>query len=241
MNPARARREKQERDSERASARTCALTREPADPASLIRFVEGPDGDVTPDLKRKLPGRGVWVTATRDSIVEAARRNVFARSLKRPVKPSPDLPDLIESLLLEEARQSLAMANKAGLVVTGAFQVEKQIARGPVAALIHARDGAADGKRKITQALHRNAPDTAAAIPRIEIFDSNQLDLALGHTNVIHAALRQGAASDAFLARSRRLAFYRMGKPENEAGEASEKLLDGTSSRVPEPRLNERN
>ena len=30
----------------------------------LIRFVVGPDG-VVPDLKRKLPGRGLWVTAER--------------------------------------------------------------------------------------------------------------------------------------------------------------------------------
>ena len=236
MTPARAERQKQddpesasERISERASERTCALTRQPADPASLLRFVEGPDGDIVPDLKRKLPGRGVWITATRASVVEAVKRNVFARSLKRPVKPSPDLADLVETLLTGEARQSLAMANKARLVVTGAFQVEKQIGKGRIAALVHAQDGSPDGKRKIAQALYRNAPDTAPGIPRIEIFDSNQLDLALGHTNVIHAALRQGAASDAFVARSRRLAFYRTGKPENEANSASEDLQDGVS------------
>ena len=175
----------------------------------MIRFVAGPDGAIVPDLRRKLPGRGVWVTAHRDTVSEAVRKNVFARGLKAPVKPDADLAQVVDTLLLEEARQSLAMANKAGLIVTGAFQVEKQIARGGVAALIHAADGSAEGGRKIGQALRRKAGVAADDIPLIEFFDSNQLDLALGHTNVIHAALRQGAASEAFLARCQRLSQYR--------------------------------
>ncbi len=45
--------------------RTCALTRELKPVAEMIRFVVGPAGDAVPDVKRKLPGRGIWVTATR--------------------------------------------------------------------------------------------------------------------------------------------------------------------------------
>ena len=33
--------------------------------ARLIRFVASPDGKVVPDLPRSLPGRGMWVAATR--------------------------------------------------------------------------------------------------------------------------------------------------------------------------------
>ena len=51
---------------ERASRqRKCAASGEAMDEAHLIRFVAGPDGQVVPDLGRKLPGRGVWVTASR--------------------------------------------------------------------------------------------------------------------------------------------------------------------------------
>ena len=42
--------------------RLCALTRAVKPVDELIRFVVGPDG-VVPDLKRKLPGRGLWITA----------------------------------------------------------------------------------------------------------------------------------------------------------------------------------
>ena len=54
-----------------------------------------PDGSVVPDLRRKLPGRGVWVTATRVALTEAVRRKAFARGLKAVVKTAPDLPALV--------------------------------------------------------------------------------------------------------------------------------------------------
>ncbi|MGE3246159.1 MAG: RNA-binding protein [Beijerinckiaceae bacterium] len=201
--------------------RTCALTREVRDPAGLIRFVAAPDGVIVPDIKRKLPGRGVWITATSASVAEAARRNVFARSLKKTVTAAPDLAAQTQELLEADARQSLAMANKAGLVAMGSFQVEKAIGRGSVAALIHASDGSSDGRRKIEQALFRALGEAAKNIVRVDLFDSKQLSLALGHTNVIHAALRRGAATDAFLSRSGRLAAFRANEPHRQAVETA--------------------
>ena len=53
--------------------RRCIVTREVLYPDQLIRFVAGPDGEVVPDLKRKLPGRGVWVTAKRDLVQQAVK------------------------------------------------------------------------------------------------------------------------------------------------------------------------
>ena len=69
----------------------------------MIRFVVGPDGDAVPDLKRKLPGRGIWITATRAALDEAVKRNVFARGFKRDVRVAADLPAATERLL-ERAR-----------------------------------------------------------------------------------------------------------------------------------------
>ncbi len=175
-----------------------------------MRFVLSPDGEVVPDLKRKLPGRGVWVQATAKTVAEAVRRKAFARGFKESAQAPADLAERVDALLEKDALQSLSMANKAGLVVAGAFKVESEIASQAPAALIHARDGSPDGARKIAAALMRRG-ETAAQAPRVEMFASSQLDLALGRANVIHAALRKGAASDAFLARCRRLAHYRAG------------------------------
>ena len=39
--------------------RTCIATGETGAPERMIRFVVGPEGDVVPDLARRLPGRGL--------------------------------------------------------------------------------------------------------------------------------------------------------------------------------------
>jgi predicted RNA-binding protein YlxR (DUF448 family) len=196
-------------DDETGSERTCIVTRARLSPDEMIRFVAGPSGDIVPDLRRRLPGRGVWVTATAEAVRKAMKGGNFARSLKKPVSTPDSLAEDLDRLIEKDALQSLAMANKAGLVVAGAAKVEAQISHGDVAALIQAQDGSADGIRKIGQAISRKYGSEPDPLPRIDFFASGQLDLALGRSNVIHAALRRGAASQAFLTRCGRLARYR--------------------------------
>ena len=76
------RRTAQGRSRHRAAVRRTRAVK-PVD--ELIRFVVGPDG-VVPDLKRKLPGRGLWITAERAALKDAVTRNVFARGFKREVR-----------------------------------------------------------------------------------------------------------------------------------------------------------
>ena len=45
-----------------ATMRMCAVSREVRPVDELIRFVVAPSGEVIPDLKRKLPGRGLWLS-----------------------------------------------------------------------------------------------------------------------------------------------------------------------------------
>ena len=106
----------------------------------LIRFVVGPDGSVVPDLKRKLPGRGVWVTATRPAIEDAVKRNAFARSFKAKVQVAPDLAARVEELLTRSCLDALAIAHKSGRVAIGFAKTEAALADKRVAAAIHASD-----------------------------------------------------------------------------------------------------
>ncbi len=204
------------RDDETGPERTCVATRAVLPVEQLIRFVPDPDGRLTPDIRGRLPGRGVWVTGTRAALDEAIRRKAFARSLKTSVVLPADLADQVEALLAADARQSFAMANKAGLVVSGFGKVETAIGRGHVTALVVASDGGEDGRRKILQAVKR-VHGSADAIPVISVFASNELDLALGRENAIHAALLAGPAGDAFVKRCRRLEIFRNGAS-NEVG-----------------------
>ena len=192
--------------------RTCALTRTLKPVSELIRFVVGPAGEAVPDIKRKLPGRGIWIDATRDGVEEAVKRNVFSRGFKRDVRAAKDLAAQTERLLESAALDALAIAGKGRQVVTGFSKVEASLDKAGVRALIHAADAAADGKRKLDGVLHRNTPENTGEIAIIDIFSGSQLDLALNRPNVVHAALLAGPGSDTFLARVARLARFRTGK-----------------------------
>ena len=198
------------REGRRGAERLCALTREVRPLDELIRFVAAPDGTIVPDLKRRLPGRGVWITANRTAVDEAAKRNVFARSLKREVRAASGLGAQVERQLESAALDALGIAHKAGRVAVGFGRTETALAGEPVVAILNASDGAADGARKIAAAAaKRQTAENAGEIPVISAFTSMQLDLALGRSNVIHAALLAGPASNGFLARCQSLERFR--------------------------------
>ena len=188
--------------------RTCIVTREAKAPAELIRFVLGPDQQVYPDLKHKLPGRGVWITARSDLVEEAVRRRLFSRAFKTEAKASGTLPGDIERLLRDDLRQGLALANKAGTVITGFHKVESAITDKPLVALIHAAEAAEDGRRKLANQLRKRLGDAISSFPVVQELSNDELDLALGRSHVIHAALVAGAGSDGFLNRWHRYRTY---------------------------------
>jgi uncharacterized protein len=202
------------RDNKRGTERLCVATRAVRPVAELIRFVVGPDGSVVPDLKRKLPGRGVWVTAKRAAIEEAARRNAFARSFKTNARVTPDLASRVEALLTSSCLDALAIAHKAGRVAIGFAKAEAALADKPVAAVIHAADAAPDGIRKLAAAARRRSDAETGEIAAISAFTSAQLDLALGRSNVVHAALLAGPASDGFILRCQSLERFRAVDPD---------------------------
>jgi uncharacterized protein len=200
--------------------RFCVATRTVRPVENLIRFVVAPDGQTVPDLKRKLPGRGVWVTATQGALDAAIKGRAFARGFKRDVRVSADLVGRTERLLEKAALDALAVANKAGLVVAGFAKVESALAHDRVIALLHAVEAAPDGAKKLDVARCRGPH--AARVAVVGFLKSNQLDLALGRPNVVHAALLAGPVSETFLARLRRLERFRTGDPGQNGANASE-------------------
>jgi predicted RNA-binding protein YlxR (DUF448 family) len=188
------------------SERTCVVTGETGTPEAMLRFALSPAGVVTPDIRRKLPGRGVWTRLDAETVARAGAKG-FARGFRRPVEASATLAQEVDDLLAADALQFLALVNKAGLVVAGTAKVEAALRSGRAAALIHAREGASDGIEK----LDRIARAHGGRVEIINLFESARLDLALGRTNVIHAALHAGPASAAFLAKVARLIGYRSG------------------------------
>jgi len=175
------------------------------DEARLVRFVAGPAGAVVPDLARKLPGRGVWVAATRTAVETAARKGLFARAAKAPLKAAPDLADQVERLLRARLLAALGLARKAGELTLGYEKVLSALLAGRVAWLVEAADGSDEGRRKLLSAARR-----AASQPRLLAeFSSSELSLALGAPNVIHTAFLAGRGAERWTADVERLAGFR--------------------------------
>lgn len=187
--------------------RLCIVTRAVRPVDDLIRFVVGPQGEVIADLKCRLPGRGVWVTATQKAVEEAVKRKAFARGFKRDVRNVGDLAARTGALMQRAVIEALAIAGKAGLVAAGFAKTAAALQREDVVALVNAAEAAPDGVRKLNGLLRARG----AKIAVVDFLASAQLDLALGRPNVVHAALLAGSASDTFLSRARRLERFRTG------------------------------
>ena len=189
--------------------RRCIVTGESGDADMLLRFVAGPDGQIVPDIRRKLPGRGCWVTGTRANVQMAVSKTLFARGLKTKVIVADDLADQVDGLLATAAVQSLVMARKAGDATSGSMQVDKAVRSGRALAVLHAVEAAPDGVRKIDQArratVHLGGPETMT----FSTLTLEQMSFAFGGGNVIHAAVLDGGAGSAALRRLEQLARYR--------------------------------
>lgn len=206
------------------TTRLCALTRAELPIGEMIRFVLGPDGMLVPDTEAKAEGRGVWITLSQDAVAQAVKKKVFGRSLKQEVALPDDLPGLTRLRLEQRLLAALGMARKAGQFTFGATKVRALLETGELIALITASDASPDGRSKMTgplKALHHAAREDEKfgfEIPHFEMLSSEQLGLALGLENVIHAALIKGAAAQAALEKARRLARFSAKPRENDTG-----------------------
>jgi predicted RNA-binding protein YlxR (DUF448 family) len=182
----------------------------------LIRFVAAPDGTVVPDLARKLPGRGVWVRADRAAIETAAKKGLFSRAAKAPLKAPPDLADLVERLLAKRCLEQLGLARREGVLISGFEKATAALRAGRAGWLIEACDGASDGRRKLL-ALAAKSP---GAPPVCGAFSSEEIGLATGLENVIHTVLLAGRRAERWTEEVQKLAGFRPLLPESWREEA---------------------
>jgi predicted RNA-binding protein YlxR (DUF448 family) len=227
------------RDTKSGTERMCVVSRRVRPIDELIRFVLAPTGEPVPDLKRKLPGRGMWVSASHKAVAEAVKRNLFARGFKTTVKPSADLADETDKLMLRGVIEALAMVAKAGQVVAGFTKVEDTLRRNTAGILLHASNGAADGIRKLDGIARQNAEfdEETDPLPIISLLHSDELDLALGRSNVIHAAVLTGPAGKTFLSRSQNLVRYRMADADINASAKPSKTHASPNTALPDDDL----
>ncbi|WP_182084251.1 RNA-binding protein [Aureimonas sp. ME7] len=215
--------EDQELEEAVMNGRMCIVSRRSMTPDALIRFVAGPDGRAVPDLRRRLPGRGAHVEARRSAVELAVKRRLFARALKRDIAGTESLADEVEALLVRAAGGAIGIARKAGQIVTGATKVEAAIRSGKALGVLHASDAAPDGVRKLDGARLAFAAETGGKpVSTCRALSADEIGLAMGDQNVIHAAILSGGAGSALIERLEALERYRGSTPdfmETESGE----------------------
>lgn len=195
--------------SAREKQRRCIAMMESSDPAKMIRFVLSPEGEVTPDLTGRLPGRGAWVTARREMLEIAVKKNGFSRAFRAPAKMPPDLPGLVEKLLAARTLDMLGMAKRAGDLILGFEQVRDWVRSHRPACLIEASDGAEDGRGKLLALVRAAYGQEGVETPVLAGFSADELGMALGRGRVIHACLKQGRFARAWMGELTRLAGFR--------------------------------
>jgi hypothetical protein len=195
--------------------RKCLATGEVSPKSGLVRFVVGPDDGVVPDIAAKLPGRGMYVSADRAAIAMAAKKNLFSRAARQPVKAPEGLADLVEVLLARRVVELLSMARKANSAVTGYEKVKDWLEKGRAAVLIQAEDGSERGKTKLRPPSGENS--------LISCLNAGEIGLAFGRERAIHAALAAGGLTTRVVEEAARLAGLRIGSGQHDGGKPAEK------------------
>lgn len=183
--------------------RRCIVTRQALEKPAMIRFVLDPEGRVAPDLKEKLPGRGLWVTADRATLTEAVKRNAFAKAARQSAKVPADLVERVAALARREVAELIGLARKSGQLRAGFEKVQAALQGGRVRVLIAASDAAEDGKGKLAR-LASSMP-TRSGVEMVAPLTAAELAQALGREHAVHAAIAESGIAERIIIACRRL------------------------------------
>ncbi|MEM6938617.1 MAG: RNA-binding protein [Pseudomonadota bacterium] len=190
--------------------RKCIATAQVQPKHRLIRFVVAPDGTVVPDVRGKLPGRGIYVTAQAAALEQAIKKKAFGRAAKAQVKVPEGLQDEVERQLALRVIELISLQRKAGGAVAGYEKVKAWLQNEEAEVLIQASDGSGRGKSKLS---------TPHFGHYIGWLTADELGLAFGRQTVIHGALASGGLTSRVVEEANRLKGVR----EKEAGKGQPK------------------
>lgn len=194
--------------------RKCILTGDRADPETLVRLAVGPEGQILPDIRAKAPGRGAWIGVARPDLETALAKGKLKGALARAFKTNDlvipdDLPAMIEDGLRRTLLDRLGLEARASMVLTGSEKIDVACRKGQVRLLLHASDAAADGNRKLDQALRVGQEAEGTDLAGITLpVDRHALSMAMGRDNVVHIAVIDSRAASRLRAAIGRLESY---------------------------------
>lgn len=231
-----------QQEPETGPLRRCVVTRERLPKERMIRFVVGPDRQIVPDIAGKLPGRGIWLSASGDVLelpdtqgsenpqgakimagqtpqggrqAEKFNRRLtqaFARAARGPVSVPSDLSDLLQAALVRRIGELLGLARRAGQAVAGYEKAREALKTGRFRLVVQASDGS-EAER------NRFLSGAAPALTVIDPLPGEALGRIFGRDYAVHVAIAPGKLADSLVIEAGRLAGLR-NRPERAMGSA---------------------
>jgi hypothetical protein len=164
--------------------RQCIVTRENAPKDSYLRFVLAPDDTVTFDVEQKLPGRGLYVSPSKDALNEAVSKNLFSRAAKTKAIIPDDLVARVTKIIRDKIFNTLCLANRAGQIGAGADQC-LDILRKDQAGLYAT---AATGPSEMRERIESKNQD----LPLIDYFSEEELGQIIARPKLTHIIVKKG-------------------------------------------------
>lgn len=168
-------------------SRKCIVSNETFNKDELLRFVEI-DGQIIPDLAKKLPGRGVYVTNSSNMLKKAIEKKLFSKALKKNVGENISLHEMVVNIVRNQGLSSVNIARKAGVLITGFEKVKNLIISGKAAFILEANDAGDDGHNRIVL--------LAKGLEVFTMYNIEELDKALNRVNTVHVAFKKSEMSN---------------------------------------------
>jgi predicted RNA-binding protein YlxR (DUF448 family)/ribosomal protein L7Ae-like RNA K-turn-binding protein len=186
----------------KAPQRSCLGCKATRDKKELLRFVLAPDRTLVPDILAKLPGRGAYTCLNHACLRNAAQKKQFARAFSGDVVygGADQLISKVVILLEERIGSYLALANKAGRVVSGSDMVMELLKKKKAGVVFLATDISPEIGAKVMALAKRYE------VPHVAIFAKERIGAFLGKGLRSVAAIEQSGFIETV---TREIAKYR--------------------------------
>ncbi len=184
----------------RKPARTCVGCRGVFAKDEVVRVVNGPGGLVI-DYREKLPGRAAYVCPRAECVEAALSKGQLSRALRStvPLQAKEQFLITLVSLVRERIRSLIAMAQKAGMLVSGFSAVNDALRKGSVELIIFAEDVADGTREKIEDHIG------SSVIRQVVFSDKAEMGPLVGRELAGIAAITQKGFADAVWKEAERL------------------------------------
>lgn len=168
--------------------RKCIVTGTTMEKDRMLRFAAVENVGIVPDFKKKLGGKGIYITNAKSALTKAINNNLFTKALKKKINADANLLQITENLLHEQALHAVSLARKAGCAIWGLDKSLEAIKKNQVAFVLEASDAGADGHKKMSS--------HAKGLEIYSLFTSEELNQELNRENTAHIVFLKSNISE---------------------------------------------